>query len=203
MLNPNKKSTEWDITLENKTFNDLMNRKPLYDASTLIEQEINDKIKTAEVKTTDISTLKLNGNFFIETAMRYKGQKNFYPSGIKVTKSDTYILTILKEDGTLFPISLIVNTDWLKDKIADGLRTGLITEVFTGPLKTTQDVNMGYLINITDMLRDILILNTATKHTFLNEQIGNEIRESNEKSKIEALQRITEIRKKKGGPKSS
>lgn len=198
MINDNKHSTEYDIILTNTKFNEIATRESVYKQHTgLWEELIDDGFNTAEIKTTHISTLRQNGNFFIEHSMRIHGYPNFLPSGISVTTSEFIILSIQNEDETLFPIILTIKTSWLRDKIVNGLREGWVYDITTEPLKTTKDVNKGYVINIAVLLKELLELNTKVQHKFWSDKIESDISSREDQKKSEGLQRMNEIQKKR------
>lgn len=197
MINDDKHSTEYDIILTNNKFNEIATRESVYKQHTgLWEELIDDGFNTAEIKTTHISTLRQNGNFFIEHSMRIHGYPNFLPSGISVTTSEFIILSIQNEDETLFPIILTIKTSWLRDKIVNGLREGWVSDITTQPLKTTKDVNKGYVINIAVLLKELLELNTSESHRNWSNEIETNIQRREQNKKTESLKAISEKQKK-------
>lgn len=176
MKNTDKTSTEYDITLENKRLNELQSRQDVYDYFTQFEQPLNDQIKNAEVKVQTYQSFIKNGMFFIEHSMKKPHWNDFRPSGISTTKADNIILGILQEDETLHPIVIMVPTKWLKEKLEKGDGVGSIT---THPLKNTGDINKGYLINVTKLLEELLVLNRSEAHHNWNQEIEENIKKQN------------------------
>ena len=155
MKNKDKTSTEYDITIENKKLNDLLNtREDVYDIFTEYEYETSDRLKNCEVKVQTEPSVRKGGNFFIEHSMKKPLWETFRPSGISTTKADTFALPVLTKNGSLHPILIVVPTQWLKDKIEQGKNEGWVGDVTTYPLKATKDVNKGYVINILKLLEE-------------------------------------------------
>jgi len=165
MKNKNKTSTEYDITIENKQLEKLLkeikNRGDVYSSFTQFEQEIDDSIKTAEIKVQLEPSVRQYGNVFIEYSMKKPEWDVFRPSGISSTKSDTYILPILQNDGKIGPVTIMVKTKYLNEIIDKGLEEGWVMDMKTYTLNGTNDTNKGYTIPIEKLLEPLLQLKPA------------------------------------------
>lgn len=149
--------------------------------------------ENVEIKTQDYSNTVKYGNLFVEHSAKYAGKHEFVPSGISITKCETWIFQFVDANQNYYPISININKDYLLKVIQKGLREKLVVEISTKNLQTG-DTNMGYLVSIIYLLKE-LIENT---HIIPKENFCNKTKpELTQQEKKQRLQEITKLRNEK------